>query len=381
MTGIWLIRHGEAEGNLYRRIHGWYDGALTEMGFRQLPFLAQRFQHTRLDAVYASDLRRAVSTAQALAEPRGLRVNCLPELREVNMGDWEDRCWGWVERFCPEQYRRLNGDPWTWSVPGGEPGEATARRLHAALLRIAEQQPDRETAVVSHGSAIRLLLAELLGCASSDIARIPYCDNTAVARILAEDGVLRLESWNDNSHLPDELSAFHRDEWWKNPDGKDGRDLYYLPMELESPRGAETYLRRYREAWIASYGSDAGFTGIHLEGARYRRRKDPESVLEVWCEETPCGLLELAPDQGAAEGVGHIALLQLDEAFRGRGLAVQLLGAAVSYYRSRGRKMLRLRVSAENAPALRFYRRWGFRTDHEEAGTFGDTYVMLREIP
>lgn len=37
MTTIYLIRHAEAEGNLYRRIHGWYDALVTENGLRADP--------------------------------------------------------------------------------------------------------------------------------------------------------------------------------------------------------------------------------------------------------------------------------------------------------------------------------------------------------
>ena len=381
MTGIWLIRHGEAEGNLYRRIHGWYDGSLTEMGFAQLPYLAERFRDIPLEAVYSSDLRRAMDTARAISAPRGLLLRVREDLREVNMGDWEDRCWGWVERFQPEEFRRLNRDPWNWSVPGGEPGETTVRRIEKALLEIGERHPEGEVAVVSHGSAIRLLLAHLQGVPSEEIWQVPFCDNTAVARITAENGKLTLESWNDNSHLPPELSAFHRDEWWKNDDGKDGRDLYYLPMDLDSPEGKETYLRRYRETWIASYGSDRGFTRVHLDGARYRQKQDPETVLEVYREEEPIGILELAAHQGEEEGFGHIALLHLEEPWRGKGLAVQLLGAAVSYYRARGRKKLRLRVTEGNEAALRFYRRWGFTEAGREEGLYGVSYVMTKPIP
>ena len=381
MTGIWLIRHGEAEGNLYRRIHGWYDGSLTEMGFRQLPYLAERFRDTRLDAVYSSDLRRAMDTARALSEPRGMLLRIREDLREVNMGEWEDKCWGWVERFRPEEYDRLNRDPWTWSVPGAEPGEKTVRRLEAALLAIAARHPGGEVAVVSHGSAIRLLLAKLLGIPSREIGQVPYCDNTAAARLTAQGGRLTLVSYNDNSHLPEALSAFHRDDWWKNEDGKDGRDMYFLPMDLDSLSGQQTYLRRYRETWIASYGSDRGFTSVHLEGARYRQQQDRNSVLEAWCEESPCGILELATHQGEELGVGHIALLHLEEAFRDRGLGIQLIGAAVSYYRALGRKKLRLRVTVGNEAALRFYRRWGFSEERRENGLYGETLVMTKDIP
>ena len=157
--------------------------------------------------------------------------------------------------------------------------------------------------------------------------------------------------------------------------------MYFLPMDLSSREGQKTYLRRYRETWIASYGSDRGFTSVHLDGARYRQEQDRDSVLEAWCEDTPCGILELATHQGEELGVGHIALLHLEEAFRGRGLGIQLIGAAVSYYRALGRKRLRLRVVSENEAALRFYRRWGFAEESREMGLYGESLVMTKEIP
>ena len=86
MTTIYLIRHAEAEGNLYRRIHGWYDALVTENGLRQISALRRRFQDIPVDAVYSSDLLRTMTTARALYEPRGLELHTDPDLRELNFG-------------------------------------------------------------------------------------------------------------------------------------------------------------------------------------------------------------------------------------------------------------------------------------------------------
>ncbi|MEG1430263.1 MAG: histidine phosphatase family protein, partial [Oscillospiraceae bacterium] len=51
MTQIYLIRHAEAEGNLYRRIHGWYNSLITENGYKQLDALEDRFRNVNIDAV------------------------------------------------------------------------------------------------------------------------------------------------------------------------------------------------------------------------------------------------------------------------------------------------------------------------------------------
>ena len=71
-TKIFLIRHAEAEGNLYRLAHGQYDSTITPGGYRQLAYLRQRFQNERIDAVYGSDLTRTHTTASAVYAPKNL---------------------------------------------------------------------------------------------------------------------------------------------------------------------------------------------------------------------------------------------------------------------------------------------------------------------
>ena len=78
MTTIYLIRHAEAEGNLHRRIHGWYDALITENGFAQMRALEERFRDIPIDAVWSSDLYRTRATARAVYVPKGLPLHtCL----------------------------------------------------------------------------------------------------------------------------------------------------------------------------------------------------------------------------------------------------------------------------------------------------------------
>ena len=70
MTEIYLIRHGQAEGNVMRRFHGHYNSSLTPMGFRQVELLKKRFDSVHVDACYSSDLTRTSFTAQAVYLPK-----------------------------------------------------------------------------------------------------------------------------------------------------------------------------------------------------------------------------------------------------------------------------------------------------------------------
>ena len=66
MTKIYVVRHAEADGNIYRRVHGHYDGYVTQNGYRQIEALRKRFSDIHVDHVYSSDLFRTSKTAEAI---------------------------------------------------------------------------------------------------------------------------------------------------------------------------------------------------------------------------------------------------------------------------------------------------------------------------
>ena len=134
MTTIYLIRHAEAEGNLYRRIHGIYDSLVTKRGYKQIIALKKRFENIKIDAVYASNLLRTIKTAASIYLSHNLPLIVSPRLREVTMGTWEDRTWGEVERFEPEQLDNFNNAPAIWKVKGSEDYFSTAEKDHAGAV-------------------------------------------------------------------------------------------------------------------------------------------------------------------------------------------------------------------------------------------------------
>jgi probable phosphoglycerate mutase len=137
MTTIYLIRHAEAEGNLYRRIHGDYDSLVTKRGYLQIAALKKRFEDIKIDAVYSSNLLRTIKTAGAIYLRHNLPLIVSPRLKEVSMGVWEDHPWGEIERYEPEQLEDFNNDPAKWRVEAAEDYTALQNRMTQAILDIA----------------------------------------------------------------------------------------------------------------------------------------------------------------------------------------------------------------------------------------------------
>lgn len=361
MTRIYIIRHAEAEGNLYRRVHGWYDSLITDRGYRQIAALTGRFEHEKIDAVYSSDLFRTCTTAKAVYQPHELHLRTEPSLREISMGEWEDCTWAELGRREPERMRAFNACSPTWRAPGGESFAEVGGRMEAAIKQIALAHPEQTVAAFSHGTAIRMLQGFIQGLWPDRMSELGHSDNTAVTCVEVENGLARVVFADDNSHLPEEISTLASQRWWKcKKGGSADANLWFRCLDMQ--RESDFYYEARRDAWLDIHGSGIPFDGEgFLQQAMERWRVDHQAVTCVMLGEQPVGILELDLERHADEKVGYIPFVYLTPKYRRQGLGVQLLGEAVSVYRPRGRTRLRLRCAPDNHVAQRFYKRYGFQ--------------------
>lgn len=161
MTTILLARHGESDWNAARRWQGHADRPLTPAGRAQAEALAERLDEIDVDAVYASDLRRARETAEVVARRKGLTVEILPELREVDVGSWSGLTRREAEERFPDGFRRWLEGGRGWE--GGETYDEMAERIARAVRAIAGEHPHGRVLVVCHGGPIRAVHALALG--------------------------------------------------------------------------------------------------------------------------------------------------------------------------------------------------------------------------
>ncbi len=381
MTTIYMIRHAEAEGNLYRIVQGQHNSFITPRGHRQIACLAERFRGVPLDALYSSDLRRTVTTAGAITKYHALDMQLTPRLREINLGVCEGMSFGDMYRFDPVQMNNFNNDPAQWRAPGAETFDECTRRIAAAVRDIAEENEGKTVAVVSHGMAIRSLLAYILNVKSRDIPSLPHGDNTAVSKLIYDPGAFTVEYYNDNSHLPPELSTFARQSWWKKETrGADPNNLYYEP--LDPNRESELYTGLYAASWRAAHGDLKGFCPeTYLASAKRHYAADERAILKAFRSDGElAGIIETDPLRSKGAQVGWISLVYVKERLRGMGLGTQLVGRAITNYELLGRKRARLHVSSENPAAIKFYEELGFSVLGSEPGAGAPLYLMEKRF-
>ncbi len=376
MTDIYLIRHCEAEGNLYRRVQGSYNGLPTARGQKQIDALAERFRDERIDALYSSDLTRAMETAGAISRFHPLTLQIDPRLREINMGVWENEPWGNVARSDPEQMANFSSTPEKWHVEGGEAFEQLRQRMTEAILDIAAKNDGKTVTVVSHGMAIRTLLCSITGLSAGAAG---HGDNTAVALLHVENGEITVEYFNDNSHLDDKTSTFAQQSWWKDDSGGDRHNLALEPLDPEQDRAL--YIECYARAWEFAHGTRFGFDGAgYWESALHHLEEDARCVMKAYAHEDFAGLIDLSLTRGRKDRAGWISLCYVEPEMRGMGDSIQLIGHAVTLCREKGFDRICLHVAESNERAIGFYEKSGFIRIGEDAGVFGRLFTMEMRI-
>ena len=358
MTTIYLIRHGQAEGNLYRRCHSWHNGLLTAKGREQVKALEKRFEGVHFDAVYSSDLYRAMSTAGAIYRPRGLPLRVDPGLREIGAGVWEDVPWGQLLHDHRDSLADfLACDP-GWQVEGSETFPHVRHRVAASLTRIAASHPGQTVAVVSHGCAIRAGLSAFLGIDEAQMGHLRLANNTGVAKLTAEDGQIHVEYYNDDSHLSPAVPQTQANVLYGIP-GMERNALRHRSLIL--PQEEDLYLSACAEAGIQPYNF---------------LLSEPDGLLLSLLGDRPAGVLQLDRAKGADQGVGWVTLLWMAPEFQGKGLAIQLLGHAVCTYRAMGRQLLRLSCPPEHQRLRQFCLVHGFTEADGQPNTL-EQYIGL----
>ena len=192
-TEILLVRHAEAEHpqpQTALEIKD-IDLPLTARGRTQAQRLAARLAKRKLDAVYASPLKRAMETAAPVAEALGLTVRCDDRLREVEIATV-----GPVSLTDLAEIAIAHGG---WShLPGTEPSQSIRERMSAAVDALVETHPGERIVVVSHAGAINAYVTLLLGLQKDFF--FP-AGNTSISIVRGRDEKRLIVTLNDTAHL------------------------------------------------------------------------------------------------------------------------------------------------------------------------------------
>ncbi|MBR2179193.1 MAG: histidine phosphatase family protein [Selenomonadaceae bacterium] len=201
MIKVMLVRHGVTEWNVTQRIQGQSNIHLAPDGVHQARLLTVHFPFDTVDAIYSSDLHRAMTTAEVIASRFNLEVIPVKEFREINFGSWEGKTFEDIAKEDPADFKKFFLQPDMLLIKDGETFAELQNRAVTTLKRIVHDiGDDKHIVIVMHGAIIRTIIAHILEMPLRKIWAIKQ-QNTAVNILRIDDGAYSLELLNDTHHL------------------------------------------------------------------------------------------------------------------------------------------------------------------------------------
>jgi probable phosphoglycerate mutase len=206
MTEVLLIRHGETAWNAEQRVQGHLDIPLNAEGQRQAAALGRTLLNEALDAVFASDLQRALQTAQAIAAPRGMQVHIEPDLRERCFGAFEGLLYADIGARYPQAHAAWQARDFDACFPPGVNAAETLRefsgRVMDTLINLVSATHYRKIALVTHGGVLECAYRAARGEDFSTPRDFPVL-NASINRLLWNGTGFQVVQWGDIAHLTD----------------------------------------------------------------------------------------------------------------------------------------------------------------------------------
>ena len=205
LTRLLLVRHAEVEVRYHKIFGGRIDMNLSPRGHDQAALLA-KFLHTRkLDAIYASPMKRVQQTLAPFLKNGAPAQTIVPDLREVDFGDWTGLNWEQVS----QKFQLLTHE-WLEHIergmaPNGETGPQFRARVEPALREIIKKHPGNSVGIFCHGGVIRMILSILLEIPlpRTNMFEVEYAGATQIALYPrhAEIELLNFTPWRDTPHI------------------------------------------------------------------------------------------------------------------------------------------------------------------------------------
>ena len=199
MAKVILARHGETEWNLAEVFRGRIDVGLNETGLKQAELLADYLRDIEIEAVYSSPLKRALSTAQAIATPHSLAVQTSHGLIDLNLGEWQGLPRDVVAIKFKDVYDLWMSRPEKVTIPGGE-SLADVRKRAWPLIDEVVARHKGTVVLASHRVICKVLTCALLGLDDSHFWNIEQ-SNCGITTFSYKNGQFILTEHNNTSFL------------------------------------------------------------------------------------------------------------------------------------------------------------------------------------
>jgi broad specificity phosphatase PhoE len=204
VTKLFLIRHGQSAGNAEGRFGGHSPTPLSKLGTVQAKLTAKALAKENINAIYSSDLLRAVQTAEPLAKLLNLEVIANPAFRERNVGVLEGLTFDESKQEFPRDYYALVNRNIHHVITEGESYRNLLARITGELRDIVRKHRGERVAIFTHTGALCFMTLHLIGAIHRNTKQTPWIvtSNCGINRFeLRGPRNVRVLALNDTRHL------------------------------------------------------------------------------------------------------------------------------------------------------------------------------------
>jgi phosphoserine phosphatase len=200
VTRIIILRHGRTEWNRVEKFRGRADIGLDRVGIEQAEAAAKRIGEWPISAIYSSPLQRAMATSDIVASRLGIGVNLLPEIVDIDYGEWQGLSTQEVIDRYDSLYSKWMKDPGDVKFPGGESFSRVRDRISRTVEVLIQQHPKESIVLVTHKVICQVFVLNLLALNSSHFWQITQ-DVCAMNLFEVRGGIPSALFLNDTCHL------------------------------------------------------------------------------------------------------------------------------------------------------------------------------------
>ena len=202
-TTIYITRHGQTVWNTEKRMQGWSDSPLTELGIQQARWLEERLKDTKLDAIYSSPINRALSTANIMNSKRNIPLYTDLRLKEINMGIWEGLTQDEIQKSYSKELYNFWNVPQLYNPYDGETFYQIRQRTEEFIKEIISKNIGKDILIVTHTITLKAIMSFFQNTLIEDFWGPPFIHPTSLTAVRAENENFKVLLNADTSHLKD----------------------------------------------------------------------------------------------------------------------------------------------------------------------------------
>ena len=201
MTNFYIVRHGETVWNKEHRLQGWLNSPLSSDGIMHAKKLGQQLKGVTFAHAYCSSTERAKETLSYLVQNEKIPIQYEDDLREIYLGNWQGKTLEEIQKEDYFDYDIYTNYPGQYIATHTESFGAVTERALYVLKRIADQYPDENIIIVSHGVTIKCIVNALLQRNIDQLWAPPTIEDTSVTTIEVVNDQWEVKDIGNTSHL------------------------------------------------------------------------------------------------------------------------------------------------------------------------------------